>query len=229
MTPHVPAPIPAANAAFPLSDASRAKQANAKWKAILADAHPELADVDAPPRVKFIQTGKDCVDRTNFHEPLFLRHAERKAAARIAELNERAHEDQREDLRLKEKRRDIYAFNTQLNMDRRSLAVGQRVNTERLQELFDVFNAQPDDSTASELPHWTNTPSTEEDACEDELPIPDWLAKIGSLYVPLGGSTVADGVWIYTTAADIPPASTAKSVPLPQHYNQARVSQLWPV
>ena len=64
----VPAPIPAANAAFPVSDASRAKQANAKWKAILADARPELADVDAPPRVKFIQTGKDCVDRTNFHE-----------------------------------------------------------------------------------------------------------------------------------------------------------------
>ena len=222
----VPAPIPAAHAAFPMSDASRAKQANAKWKAILAGESPALAAVDAPPRVKFIQTGKDCVDRTNVHEPLFLRHAERRAEARAAEMNERAHEDQREDLRLKQKRRDIYAFNTQLNMDRRSLAVGQRVNTERLQERFDVFNVQPDDSAASELPHWTNTPSVDVDACEDELPIPDWLAKIGSLYVPLGGSTVADGVWIYTTAADIP---TAKSVALPQHYSQARVSQLWPV
>ena len=63
----------------------------------------------------------------------------------------------------------------------------------------------------------------QEEQSEDESSIPTWLAKIGSLYGPLGGSTSTDGIWILATAADLGKDCNAKSVPLPQHYNQARV------
>jgi hypothetical protein len=92
--------------------------------------------------VKFIQTGNACVDRTTAYEPLPLRHAERKAEARAIEVAERDQSQQREHLRLQQQRRDIYAFNAQLNMDRRFLAVGKKVNTEKLRELVNVFNVQ---------------------------------------------------------------------------------------
>ncbi len=65
-------------------------------------------------------------------EPLPLRHAERQAEARAIELTERGQSQQREDLRLKEQRHDIYAYTAQLNMDRRSLAVENKANTEKL-------------------------------------------------------------------------------------------------
>jgi hypothetical protein len=233
-------------ASFPLSAAARARQANAAWKTVTdgngelakeaksmrtaartAARTPALPAATEPPRVKFIQTGNACVDRTAAYEPLPLRHAERKAEARAIELAARGQSQQREDLRLKQQRHDIYAFNAQLNMDRRSLAVGKKVNTEKLRDLFDVFSVQ---EQPPEEPHWTNTPSIDqEEQCEDESSIPAWLAKIGSLYVPLGGSTSTDGIWILATAADLGKDCNAKSVPLPQHYNQARVSQLWTV
>ncbi len=76
------------------------------------------------------------------YEQLPLRHAERKAEARTIELAERGQSQQREDLRWKQQRRDIYAFNAQLSMDRRSLAVGKKMNTKKLHELFDVFSVQ---------------------------------------------------------------------------------------
>jgi hypothetical protein len=55
-----------------------------------------------------------------------------------SELAERGQSQQRENMRLQQQHRDIYAFNAQLNMDRRSLAVGKKVDTEKLRELFDV-------------------------------------------------------------------------------------------
>ncbi len=101
------------------------------------------------------------------------------------------------------------------------------MNTEELHELFGVFTVQ---EQPPEEPHWTNIPSIDqEEQSEDESSTPAWLAKIGSLYVPLGGSTSTDGIWIFSTAADLGKDCNAKSVPLPQHYNQARVSQLWAV
>jgi hypothetical protein len=239
-------------ATFPLSAAARVRQANAAWKTV-TDANdesakeakamrtvprtaarmketattPALSAATEPPRVKFIQTGNACVDRTMACEPLPLRHAERKAEARAMELTERGQSQQREHMRLQQQRRDIYAFNAQLNMDRRSLAVGKKVNTEKLRDLFDVFSVQ--EQPPEEL-HWTNTPSIDrEEQSEDESSIPAWLAKIGSLYVPLGGSTSTDGIWILATAADLGKDCNAKSVPLPQHYNQARVSHFWTV
>ncbi len=93
-----------------------------------------------PPHDKFLQTGNACVDRTTAYGPLPLRHAERKAEACAIELAERGQSQQWEHLHLQQQRRDIYAFNAQLNMDRRSLAVGNKLNTEKLRELFDVFS-----------------------------------------------------------------------------------------
>ena len=129
-------------ATFPLSAAACVSQANAAWKIVTnanGESTPALSAAIELPRVKFIQTGNACMDRTKAYEPLPLRHAERKAEARATELAERGQSQQREDLRLKQQRHDIYAFNTQLNMDRRSLAVGKKVNTEKLYSLFDVF------------------------------------------------------------------------------------------
>ncbi len=76
------------------------------------------------------------------YEPLPLRHAERRVEARAIELTERGQIQQREHMRLQQLRGDIYAFNAQLNMDRRSLAVGKKVNPEKLLDLFDVFSVQ---------------------------------------------------------------------------------------
>ena len=56
---------------------------------------PALSAATEPPRVKFIQTGNACVDRTAAYEPLPLRHAERKAEARAMELTERGQSQQR--------------------------------------------------------------------------------------------------------------------------------------
>ncbi len=63
-------------------------------------------------------------------------------------------------MRLQQQRRDIYAFNAQLNMNRRSLAVGKKVNTEKLRELCDVFSVQ---EQPLEEPHGTNTPSLDQE------------------------------------------------------------------
>ena len=232
-----PVPTPTTCAPSPPSNTARARHANSAWKTMTADPIPAFP-ADTEPRavktVMFIQTGKDRMDSTKAYESLRLTHAERKAEARAHELADRGQPHRREELRVQQRRRAIYAFNAQLNMDRRSLAVGQKVNTEKLQKRFEVFNVTEQLPAAAsdmpEEPHWTNTPRMEqEETCDDESPIPPWLARIGSLYVPLGGSTSTDGIWIYATAADLGKACTAKSVPIPQHYNQARVSQLWTV
>ena len=95
-----------------------AKRSNCLQK---PESTPALSAASEPPRVKFIQTGNACVDRTTAYEPLPLRHAERKAEARAIELAERGQSQQRGHMRLQQQRRDIYAFNAQLNMDRGSL------------------------------------------------------------------------------------------------------------
>jgi hypothetical protein len=144
-------------------DADRCTNASSE-----ADLLPEWNRIDScavraatePPRVKFIQTGNACVDRRTAYEPLPLRHAERKAEARAFELAERGQSQQREHMRLQQQRRDIYAFNAQLNMNRRSLAVGKKVNTEKLRELCDVFSVQ---EQPLEEPHGTNTPSLDQE------------------------------------------------------------------
>ncbi len=73
------------------------------------------------------------------YEPLSLRRAEHKTEAHAVELAERGQSQQWEDLRLKQQRRDFYALNAQLNIDRRSLAVVKNVNTEKLHELFVMY------------------------------------------------------------------------------------------
>jgi hypothetical protein len=77
------------------------------------------------------------------YEPLPLRHAERKAEARAIELAERGQSQQREDLRLQQQGRDIYALNAQLNMDRRSLAVLKQGNTDKRSKSKTKDRSQP--------------------------------------------------------------------------------------
>jgi hypothetical protein len=122
-------------ATFPLSTAARVRQANTAWKTVTS-ANGEMAkeakamrtaartaarmtaakrssclkETDSTPEpVSSSSKLVMPVDRTMAYEPLPLHHTECKAAARALELAERGQSLQREDLRLKQQRRDIYA------------------------------------------------------------------------------------------------------------------------